>query len=692
MFLSIRQIRLRLKLFFVIVGLLLFAYFALASWLYYDQYQRLTQYNERSMGEHNQDMHLFLDLFYEEKYKKIQESVQILDKNIQKKGGIDIKKNYVSLKVINEETQTESFAQVSEWRIEDKIIQQNTTFIDSVAKLTNCDHTIFQKIPQGMLRVATTLRGQINERQINIFLPNDWAMVKAINEGKSYTGRVLLNKKNYIIAYLPLRKDGNIVGMISAILPEYDFKQIEKRLKAKKYLASGHIYFFNLTGKVILHRDSNAIRMDLNKTTPALLEKAKAQKKGYYRYYLNFKNVQGWRYQYFSYYAKADFYTAIVLPEQEFVEKPLAELRNLLVTSFILFFAIIIVIVYFFSNSFTKPIAHISHALGSLAVGKHINFKPYKRKDEIGTMSVALNELIKNSEKSASFAKSIGNGDFTHFFESTGSEDTLGNALLQMREDLQKSAEATILRNWITNQNAYFSEIIRKHQENYDSLATHVLESIMQRLGFVQGAFYMIDKEAEKLTLLSAYAYNRQKLVEREFSLSEGILGEVYQNKQVVEIKQLPEGYLKFLAGVGEISPSYLLVLPCEAKSEVLVILELAHFNALEDYKVKFLKEFSYILGTTFANIRANELTLRYLKEAQEATEELRQQDEELRQNMEELAAAREHSIQQEEEMRQILKKSNMREQMLKDSINALREKEAALQQRVKELEEKLRG
>ncbi len=683
MFLSIRQVKLRLRLFFVIIGLLLLAYFMLAGVLYYDQYQRLTKYYQATMQHHNADIHSLLDLHFEERYKKIQAEVAHFQRLIDTKGGLQIKDNYVKLRVVNEETQVETTAQVTDWRLNELNISSynNNSFIDSVSKITGCDHTIFQKIPQGMLRLSTTLKGQIGERQLNVFLPNDWELVKTINEGKIYTGRVLLNKKRYIIAYLPLRKGRSIVGMISAILPEYDFGQVTKMLKTKKYLSSGHIYFFTPTGQVILHRDSMAMRMDLKKTTPELLKKANTEKIGSYRYYLALKQIQGWRWQYFSYYPKADFYTAIAVTESEFIDKPLGELRNLLVTSFILFFAIATVVVYFFSNTFTKPISHISKVLNNLAIGKRVQFVPYKQKDEMGAMSVAVGKLIQNNEKSAHFANAIGEGKFEEDFETLGNEDMLGKALLQMRQDLKNSSEKERLHNWITNQNAYFGEVIRKNQQDRNALASQVLLSIMQKLNLVQGAFYEVQAQNNEAVLLSAYAYEREKLLQQKFSLDDGILGEVYQTKQFVEIRELPDGYLKFIAGVGAISPTYLLILPCQSNNEVMAILELANFTPLEDFKIQFLKELAHVIGATLTNIKAAELTLRYLKEAQEASEELLQQDEELRQNMEELAAAHEHSREQEEQIKVILKKSQTREQILKDELHKA-------QQKIKEMED----
>jgi methyl-accepting chemotaxis protein len=700
MFISIRQFRLRFRLFFVIVGMLVSVYVMLSLLLYYDQYNRLTKNNHMTMEQYNADVHLLLDLYLNERHTKIREGLHNFDKALEARGGVKIKENIYTVRASNELTQATYPITISEWQVGKNRIDKEQVFLDSLSKVLGCELSIFQKIPQGMLRVSTTLKSPMNERRVNMYLPNESEMVQNVNEGRHYIGRILLNKTWHIVNYQPIKQGNRVIGMLATSLPERDFTYLVSLLSKRKYLQTGHIYFFSPDGTVLLHRDSTARRMNLAKTMPDLLHLAGKQKIGSYRYYANFGKKPAWRWQYYSYYKRADFYTAIAVSENEFIDMPLNEVRNLLIGVFMLFLVVAIVVVYVFSNIFTQPFSVIAKTLGNLAAGKKTYPLAYKRKDEVGSISQSLNQLIHTSEGYASFAKAVGEGKFSQSFEVIGSDDVLANALLQMRDDLQKTAEEEATRNWITAQNAHFSEVIRQNQDDRTRLAQGVLGTIMQRLGMVQGAFYHVDKEEGEtaLVLISAYAYHRQKLLQARFNTKDGLLGEAYQNKRVIEVHDLAEGYLKLLSGVGEQSPSYLLIMPCQTNTEVLGLLELASFQPLEAFKIDFLKELTNTIGSTLSNIRTSELTVRYLREAQEASEQLRQQDEELRQNMEELAASHEHMRQQEQEIRKLLKKSQAKEEILQENMAELKKYQVELQaqrevyeKRIKELEANIR-
>ncbi len=65
--------------------------------------------------------------------------------------------------------------------------------------------------------------------------------------------------------------------------------------------------------------------------------------------------------------------------------------------------------------------------------------------DEIGQMKEAMNQLIMGLQRTSLFASEIGNGHLQSRYEPLSPEDTMGNALLQMRDKLQESQEKEAL-------------------------------------------------------------------------------------------------------------------------------------------------------------------------------------------------------------------------------------------------------
>lgn len=68
-------------------------------------------------------------------------------------------------------------------------------------------------------------------------------------------------------------------------------------------------------------------------------------------------------------------------------------------------------------------------------------------KDEIGQMKGAMNQLILGLQRTAAFASEIGNGQLASAYEPLSNEDSMGNALLQMREKLQSSQQRELILN-----------------------------------------------------------------------------------------------------------------------------------------------------------------------------------------------------------------------------------------------------
>ena len=71
---------------------------------------------------------------------------------------------------------------------------------------------------------------------------------------------------------------------------------------------------------------------------------------------------------------------------------------------------------------------------------------PLRSQDEIGQMKGAINQLIEGLRRTSLFASEIGNGRFQSTYSPLSEEDTLGNALLRMRDQLEASQELEALQ------------------------------------------------------------------------------------------------------------------------------------------------------------------------------------------------------------------------------------------------------
>jgi len=98
-----------------------------------------------------------------------------------------------------------------------------------------------------------------------------------------------------------------------------------------------------------------------------------------------------------------------------------------------------IFIALYTTRSITKPIQVLKKMLLSMGLGILPKERIQTRSDEVGEMGIALNELIQSMEQTTEFAKETGAGNFDANYKPLSKDDSLGHALLKMRDDLAEN-------------------------------------------------------------------------------------------------------------------------------------------------------------------------------------------------------------------------------------------------------------
>lgn len=98
-----------------------------------------------------------------------------------------------------------------------------------------------------------------------------------------------------------------------------------------------------------------------------------------------------------------------------------------------------ILIAVFTTRSITKPIQQLKKMLLSMGLGILPKERISYRTDEIGEMGIALNSLVESMESTTEFAKQTGTGNFEAYYKPLSKDDSLGHALLKMRDGLAEN-------------------------------------------------------------------------------------------------------------------------------------------------------------------------------------------------------------------------------------------------------------
>ena len=307
-------------------------------------------------------------------------------------------------------------------------------------------------------------------------------------------------------------------------------------------------------------------------------------------------------------------------------------------------------IAYFITRrNIVDPIKYINNVFVKLGTGELPSEQNYPFKnDEIGEMADSADKLVTGLRETSRFAENIGKGNYQASFEPLSNNDVLGNALLEMRDNLAKVAEEDRRRNWSTTGLALFGELVGKIASDLKNLSDLIISNLVKYVEANQGGLFIVedidehDREEPYMSLASCYAWDSKKYLEQRVYRGDGLTGQAWQEGSTIRLTEIPHDYVMITSGLGKANPSSLLIVPLKLNEEVFGVVELASFNVFEDYEVKFVENIAESIASAIASVKTTERTNRLLDESTMMTEQMKSQEEEMRQNMEELQATQE--------------------------------------------------
>ncbi len=330
-----------------------------------------------------------------------------------------------------------------------------------------------------------------------------------------------------------------------------------------------------------------------------------------------------------------------------------------------------------FARSLTQPLHTMRDTLEMVSNGILPDKVEATSSDEFGQMANKVDGLVQTLKGSAQFARLVGEGKFNAAYKPASENDTLGLALLNMRENLIENERRDKERNWIVRGVAEVAEILRLH-DTIDGLGDDIIQFIIEKINAVQGAFYVVNDDKVKLIELRAsFAYSRKKYLKNSFRFAEGLVGQAAAEKDYVLRTEIPDEYVTLTSGIlGDQKPNCILIVPLITNEEVYGVVELAGLKKFDSSQVKFVQELSVILARTIFNIKVNERTRKLLGESQALSAELTEKQEVLRQNAEEMRATQEElqrsNIKLEEQIEEVNRTQNRMQLLLENASEVI--------------------
>ncbi len=347
------------------------------------------------------------------------------------------------------------------------------------------------------------------------------------------------------------------------------------------------------------------------------------------------------------------FNTVISQQKSETDQGLMKNFEKLNQTTFILsiiLFVIGLLTAFYISTSIIRPVNYIRNIIDKVGKGEIVDVDKKKvSNDEVGDMTDSVANMAAGFKEITIFAENIGNGQYDSDFNPLSDNDMLGNALIEMRDNLKKVADEDKKRNWATSGMAKFGEILRNYNDNFEKLADEIISNLVKYIGANQGALFIIENNAENgqdeeeyMSMAAVYAWDKKKFLEKKIYRGEGLAGQAWIEGDTIYLTEVPEDYVSITSGLGEANPRSILIAPLKLNDEIHGVIEIASFREYDEFEIEFIEHVCESIASTISSVKVNERTQKLLEESTMMTEQMRAQEEEMRQNMEELQATQE--------------------------------------------------
>jgi len=351
------------------------------------------------------------------------------------------------------------------------------------------------------------------------------------------------------------------------------------------------------------------------------------------------------------------------------------------------------------SKEMVDSIEKLRKYLYRLSLGELPERIEMKNKDELSEMSDEINILTENLKNTREFSIAVGKGNFDKEINVFNNQGDLGEALLQMREELikvakerEKQIEDEKQRNWAATGIAEFNDIFRQHSGNLLELSESVIQKLVSYVNAVQGALFILNDDNTQdiyLELIASYAFGRKKFLDKKIALGDDLIGTCALEKKTIYINEIPDNYIEIRSGLGGSAPSYLLLVPMRLENIIFGVFELASFRPFRQHEIEFTEKIGETISSTMQTVRINQRTADLLEKSRIQTEELASKEEEMRQNMEELQATQEEMSRKNDELqKQSVEEANRLVQQMENHQIALENKEMEMQAEIEKLKQ----
>lgn len=304
-----------------------------------------------------------------------------------------------------------------------------------------------------------------------------------------------------------------------------------------------------------------------------------------------------------------------------------------------------------------------------------------RKKDDATTHRVSIIQRL---------AQQLAEGDYAVRVEDE-EKDALGylaSSLNGMAAALEVSFGKLNDNEWKQTGLAKVNDILTGNKTE-ETIAHDTLELLISYTECLNGAFYIWDKGL--LTLSGAYGL--ETYMKKEYRSGEGIVGQVFKDKEHRILKNITDTDFVVNLSVGQVKVNHMVWLPLKVKGQCFGVMELGSMQPFEDLDITFYKEACHNITLEILAAKGRKQIQTLLEETQTQTEELQTQhvelenlNAELEAQTQKLQASEEELRVQQEELMQSNQELEERSKLLEEKNQLIAERNLEIQKKAEEL------
>lgn len=360
------------------------------------QQKHIMENADNQMEEEVNDLYNILDMQINGNQEKVNISLSLAHNYLYSLGTISVENRTTTFNAINQISKDTVSTNVAVWTLGGRQLQNDTVIVDSIKDMAVETATIFQKIPQGYLRISTNVMTLDGKRATGTFIPNNSPVIQTVEQGRTFRGRAYVVNDWYLTAYEPIYVNGRVQGILYVGVKEKNMELLKEIFLKKEYYTNGFPFLVNKEGEVLIHPVNPGANYSNKDFFKEMLNSGKAQGK------LHYTEDSVDKYLYYKYYDPIQSYAVTTFSKYDF-ESLSRKTQNTLIAAIGIGIVIFVIIVLLVTRSITGPLQKVKNLVKEISSGNLTEkYSGRLSGDEIGEMVASINQMIEKLTETVS--------------------------------------------------------------------------------------------------------------------------------------------------------------------------------------------------------------------------------------------------------------------------------------------------